>query len=587
MGDNGAGKTTIFSALTWCLYGRTLKKKSSPEPYKFVRGKKFKGTLVVVSCEIDGTPYEIYRTYKYKSDIGFGANSTLIGVKRDGQWEKGIRDINDGKAYVEKLIGHSYELFVNTILFGQKLKRLVQETGPNRNKILEEAFDVTFIRDGLKITSEKLKALETEDAKYLSELESLVKDINHIEETITDKKRTLNDLKTNLERLKIEQRKVKRSQIYTLREKIKTYREEEKVYKIRVEKYGPYENLYNKTKSLIFKKEMEIENLKGDIEDALKDLQDSKPDRKQKKCPTCGTIFKPVTGQRYKDIVEVWRRKLDRAKEHQRNLKGTLEIKKKELEGLKNESQEHKSRIEKYNESLTKIKMLEAERNKAEKELKELKSKKKITGLRGIKKMIEELQTEINSQLTLNLNLKKTNHKVTLEEYQKFKVKHQAYLWVGREALSNKGLKAYVFHEKIKYLNRILEDYAEYLGYQIIFSVNIESKSKEFKTKIYRNTQLRDYDDLSGGQQQLVDVGTAFGFQELKEASFECNLLILDEIFEHLSAKNIEIVNQLIMVKAQTKSVHLITHLSDFNTSAAEVVTLRLNKKEQTEIVNA
>jgi DNA repair exonuclease SbcCD ATPase subunit len=183
--------------------------------------------------------------------------------------------------------------------------------------------------------------------------------------------------------------------------------------------------------------------------------------------------------------------------------------------------------------------------------------------------------------------MKKGERKGLMMELELLQEERKNLEWVYKEALSNKGLKSYVFHEKIKALNRVLMEYSEVLGYQIVFSIDLESRSKEFKTRIYRNSQIRDYNDLSGGQQQLVDVGTAFAFHELKEATMDCNILCMDEIFEHLDSENIEIISEFIKMKARKKSVHLITHLEEFNLASTTTLKLKLNKREQTIVVGA
>jgi DNA repair exonuclease SbcCD ATPase subunit len=86
------------------------------------------------------------------------------------------------------------------------------------------------------------------------------------------------------------------------------------------------------------------------------------------------------------------------------------------------------------------------------------------------------------------------------------------------------------------------------------------------------------YEDLSGGQSQLIHVAIAFAISDVVDGENGCNLLILDEIFEHLSSENVDLISELIMMKSQNKSVHLITHLEKFNPVNSRIIRLGLVK---------
>lgn len=84
---------------------------------------------------------------------------------------------------------------------------------------------------------------------------------------------------------------------------------------------------------------------------------------------------------------------------------------------------------------------------------------------------------------------------------------------------------------------------------------------KEFVTLIERDGMIIDYDELSGGEKQLVCVAMAFAMNEALTASKGINLAFLDEVFESLSSDNIEVVTSLIRHIFKEKTLFLITHL--------------------------
>lgn len=96
LGSNGAGKSSVWDAVCWCLYGRTVSGLKNTDIRSWADRHT---TRVVVTLTVDATPYDIERTAH--------PNELLINRKVVGP---------EAPA---KLIGLSYDLFVNTILLGQ------------------------------------------------------------------------------------------------------------------------------------------------------------------------------------------------------------------------------------------------------------------------------------------------------------------------------------------------------------------------------------------------------------------------------------------------------------------------------------
>ena len=84
------------------------------------------------------------------------------------------------------------------------------------------------------------------------------------------------------------------------------------------------------------------------------------------------------------------------------------------------------------------------------------------------------------------------------------------------------------------------------MGFRIEFNIDLGTARKEFFTLIERDGQIIDYDELSGGEKQLVNVAMAFAMNESLTMSKGINLAFLDEVFESLSSDNVEVVTSLI-----------------------------------------
>ena len=99
LGSNDSGKSTLWQALTWGLYGRTADNLRNPDVRPWPRFGYDGPTQVIVQVSCDGMRYVVIRTASpnHLSLDGFAA----------------------GQPQIDELIGLDFELFVNTVLFGQ------------------------------------------------------------------------------------------------------------------------------------------------------------------------------------------------------------------------------------------------------------------------------------------------------------------------------------------------------------------------------------------------------------------------------------------------------------------------------------
>lgn len=97
LGSNGAGKSSIWDAITWCLYGRTISDLRNVDIRPWADTNEL--TLVSLEIEVDSNSFSVTRT----------ANPN----------ELAINDSISGQDDVEKLVGMNLDVFGHTILLGQ------------------------------------------------------------------------------------------------------------------------------------------------------------------------------------------------------------------------------------------------------------------------------------------------------------------------------------------------------------------------------------------------------------------------------------------------------------------------------------
>lgn len=154
-GVNGKGKTTLFEALIWSLYGANLKGtvNAKVQSWKEVQGPGFNGTYVSTFFSIDKDKYEILRAIKH-SEYG-----DVLIVKKNSERIAEL-DKKDAQAYIDALLTMDFNTFMNSFMFGQRTTRLVEAKSTEKRKLFEELFDMGWIQNMRDRTVMDVKAAE-------------------------------------------------------------------------------------------------------------------------------------------------------------------------------------------------------------------------------------------------------------------------------------------------------------------------------------------------------------------------------------------------------------------------------------------
>jgi len=584
MGENGAGKTSIISALSWVLFGQTLKKKNIPEPWEDIKPKKFKGTRVSITFEYKGLNYKIYRHYKYKGKtLKSKGGSRLILVAAGVQAT--IRDKKDVQKEINELLGFSFELFKNSIIFGQKMKRIIEEKGPARNKIFEEVFEVMFISKAKKKAEEKRKRVIEDLLKIQPDLVKYKTLLENNKELKVEYKDQLKKFEANKTK---EIRKIKKEILITgleiganedLLNESDKWEEKKAEYKQTIEDLDAKILKLKPITDDHFKLDFKVEMTKGEIKDQETEIQKVKDQFKQPNltCSKCGGGISKQT-----------------LKANHSGLKGALagmvlrlKIEEKKLKKLTKK----KSSLPEDHDLLTRTKH---ELEKLQGKINDKASSKATVKI--LKKNLSKLHDQLKAKEDWILDLDLVEVKKRIKKFRKklkpLKLQHKKFTkkidlmnWLIKDPLSNFGLKAYIFESMLKLVNRELLQYSKVLGWKIKFNIDLQSARKNFITTVYQGKKERPYEDLSGGQQQLVNACIAFAIHDVVNLERDCNILIMDEPFESLSKKYIHIISDLMMEKSKYKSVHLITHLAEFNPVNCHLIQVELSDKGRTKLV--
>lgn len=525
---NGSGKSTIFSALVWCLYGKTIKGVSDVNTKKKYQTNEYKGTRVCTYFQKDGDVYMVTRCQNYTGNLEDGTkgrdrlqiikNAEVVDIKSKPKLQE----------YLVSELGLSYPLFMNSIMFGQGMKKLIQETNSDKKKIFEEVFNLNYLNLAKNMAQKGKNQIHSQVDVCRSEYNSLNREYESCKETYQelkeseeafDKKRNqdINEKQSSIKSLKkeIERKNGTRVSLKLVESKIQANKLQEQAIK---EKLEAARNISN-------------QSLEDVIDSIILLLEKNKVQKALKKVKTIKKAYSDI--ERYSE-------------EREKIMEILSELRSKERE-----VQRSKYALE----SLTK------RLNEAKKELAKLQND---TG--------PKISSPKYKKKAKSLKIKLKEQKAILEQKEK---ELEDYEWLLNDPLSNKGIKAFLFDSSLGQLNDTLSKYAEVLGFRISFEVDLDSTKKDFVTLIEMDGELYDYDELSGGQQQLCNVAMAFAMNESLTASKDINIVFLDEVFESLSMDNIEIVIGLIKKTFEEKVLFLITHhesipLSKFKTLRVE-----------------
>lgn len=511
---NGSGKSSIFSALVWGLYGKNIKGVSEVNTWKEYQPKDYSGTKVEVFFQCNSDTYKIIRCQnfkKYLEDGAKGSNRLIVYCNGD---VIDIKNKSDIQNYINKKLGLTYTLFMNSVMFGQGIQRLIQESNSDKKKLFEEVFDLNFLNIAKGIATDEKSDLgqQARDLEY--QLNTLRKDLEKTKLTYIELRDRERAWKANIHR----QRRIlkeKRKELTLKLSKIQSEIKDEVDMTLDTKISKQVNRLSDIKKELSEAKSLSRVPLEEFIDEVLELMNNKKYKSAYSKLKIIKKAFLDI-----EDLTE----KLSSAQDRLISLK---EIKAR-YTSIKDTCNNLADHIVDVDNDLSKLKeeKLQILSPKYKSEISQLKDK--------LRKADEDYHNKLSE----------------IEDYE----------WLIDDPLGNKGIKAYLFDSSLHLLNRVLEEYSKVLGFHIEFNIDLNSTRKDFVTLIERDGHIIDYDELSGGEKQLCDISMAFAMNEALTASRGINISFLDEVFESLSQDNIEIVLSLIRHIYKNKTLFLITH---------------------------
>jgi len=542
--SNGSGKSTIFSAISWCLYGRTSKGSVTDIG-------NWGGGVVEVEVSFS-SPEGLVSVYRSptKTEIRHDTGEVIGGNRFDVQ-----------KA-INQLFKADYPMFINSTLWAQGSTEFLAASGDvDKKKLLKAIMGLEVLDKG----SEKAKKVYDE---AVTSADNLTIDIHRLEDNVSQAKAA--------------------SIKYT--EKIKGWTEEhdKAVDKLRAQvesvskpdTTGAEEQLHEKD-SIYQKMSQELEQHEKELEaltsmfsfknqdqavyrTAINDLTSTilkLVDKDGEMCPYCGS--------------EITRKNLGK---HKKELNTKLEEYKLKLHKAENETFSCQEDLDKCKSWLDSYGYLRSEiiqlSHQHEMDKSKTKSYDEITAVLKAKLREEEEATNPYTDLagSYESDLADLHSRLNLAQEAKDTIVHKIdYIAYCRWLLSREGVSSYIIEQSFARLEHLTNFYLSKLsteGFRVQIKPQRELKSKSLKEEIdiavFTGKHHIPYWNLSDGQRQRLNIALLVAVYRLcrdyGQARFD--FLLLDEVLDlSLGAKGQDDVLRFMKeMLAEISSIYVISH---------------------------
>lgn len=593
---NGCGKSSIISAIYWCLTGSTLTNEVlADEVVNEISGKDCYVTLYIDS---DENQIELTRTRKHSE---FGNNLIL---KIDGQ-DVSCHKIADTQERLNQLIKIPFNLLHSTIMMTHDIKSAFSDLSPQqRIQTLESIRDYSIwdrVRDEANKDIKECDKEINEKTQLINEMTGSYKTYDGLIKTVEEDIKTAmetgislngkeqlekyeNEIKTlneDLIKKKCELEEAQKTQLedlskYTekLSELNKQYNESkaqiDTKYKNDSDKLKlDYQNETNDTKEEIVKLKSKNQSISFEQRDLDRQINEIQRWFDSPNCPTCG---RPL--ERTEEEITAKKNKLQELKNNldslEKQVKENEEIAlKKELtlteitkkldeqemklkddyvnalnslsdehdKNSKETSEEYKKKQDEQKESKEKVYKISQEVSKLESTIGETKGLKikleeQLESLRAKIQKLKEDKVKYEEEIKKITENGKTLRTYINEINEKRQLSDYYYKLLG----SKGELRPYLLNKDIENLNIYMQHYIHSFFKNTEVSLRLNGASIEID--INSLGIKKSVSKLSGGEKKRLDLAIQFGLYDLLQSTSQIsfNILCLDEIEAQLDS---------------------------------------------------
>jgi len=483
IGENGSGKSTILDALCFGLFGKPFRNINKGQLLNSVNGT---GGLVEVEFRIGSKKVKVIR----------GIKPNVFEIYINGKMYNQDANARDYQKYLEQqILKLNYRSFTQVVILGSStFVPFMQLKARHRREVVEEILDIQIFSLMNMILKQKLKTISEDirdiDYQYNLTEEKINLQEKYIDEVFTHKENIIKE-KTLLVTKNEKEISKKNSDI-------KSHTKSNDKLLTQITDSDKVNTKHIKLKDI----QSQLKE-KHRAHNKLVGFFESNED-----CPTCQQHIDEVFKSSMIDKKKGEADKVNSGMDELKNELNKITNRQKEIDIVVVKIRENEVHIAKENSSLIQLEKFNA----------------------TLQSEIDQLNTgEVNN----NDRNKLTELKKTLSglDMQKSKLREeQTYSEASRNMLMDTGIKTKIIKQYLPVMNKLINTYLTSMEFYVNFTLN-ENFEETIKSR-YRDEFT--YSSFSEGEKMRIDLALLFTWRAIAKMknSTNCNLLILDEIFD-------------------------------------------------------
>ena len=515
-GENGAGKSTMLDALTFALFGKSFRGINIPQLPNSINEKNCE---VEITFTIGNEEYRVFRSLKPKKFEIYKNGELLDQDAKAKDYQKILE---------EQILKMTYKSFCQVVILGSSnYVPFMQLSASDRRAVVENLLDIdvfsvmnTLVKARLQMTKEYIKNIDhkidlvknriEDKEKLISTLEKKSNDsVENYQKEITENQNHLDDLKNQIENQK--------NSVTNLESQIND-------------------------KEFISTSLLKMDDIDKQMKRKSKNIKKEITFYENNKiCPSCN---QSIVEEHKNDVLQSLRDKDKIYEQRLLDIEKEIDLKEKRLGDI-NSIIENVNNIEKQ---------ISIKQNEVSASLQYIdKIQKNIKSILNEGSEIQEAKNELNQLIGEG-----KNH----FEKRKELIEDKHYYNIASTLLKDSGIKSKIIKHYLPIMNKLINKYLSDMDFFCQFNLD-ENFNETIKS---RHRDEFSYHSFSEGERLRIDLSLLLAWREIARLknSVNCNLLILDEVFDSsLDAVGTEEFLKLLTSFGSRANIFVISHKSD------------------------
>jgi len=515
-GENGAGKSTMLDALTFSLFGKSFRGINIPQLPNSINEKNCE---VEIEFTIGKDQYKVFRSLNPKK---------FEIYKNDNLIPQDAKSKDYQKILEEHILKMSYKSFTQVVILGSSnYIPFMKLTASDRRSVVENLLDIdvfsvmnTLVRARIQVVKEYIKDIDHKVDIVKSKVEEKDKFIKKLLQKSSD---SIEGYKKEIA--------LSRKQIEEGMDDITEY--QKKIDELLKE---------IKDKDEVPRRLLKMEGMEQQLKSKIKSIKrDVKFYEENDICPSC----KQDIQEHHKECV------YEEKKEERKEVEDDIS---KLIENIENTEK----RMSDINVILNTIAGFETHINNKQNQINSHqkyieKMQDNIESIHGEETEVDEAKKELNELIG--------EGKGYIEE-RKNQVEDKHYYQIASSILKDSGIKSKIIKHYLPIMNKLINKYLVDMDFFCQFNLD-ENFNETIRS---RHRDEFSYQSFSEGERLRIDLSLLLAWREVARLknSVNCNLLILDEIFDSsLDGVGTEEFLKLLTTFGSRANIFVISHKSD------------------------